>query len=606
MYKNLFGQHDSDRFEERIPHFRRIISNTLLYLSLLGLAILIYDLGFVHKEWEKVLFSDFYVWYSFLIFLIYTFRLLIVTRRGVKKGWFVVEYILILLFVGGIIFHFISQQFYFGGSRLEEFITRNFFTTGLIIYTFLIELSKRTINLYNIHFNPALLFVFSFIVLIFIGTGLLLLPKATVDGIGLLDALFTATSAVCVTGLIVVDTATYFTLFGKIIILILIQLGALGIITFTSFLAMFFEGGSSFRNQLFMQDLMNEERLGQTMRTVGNIVMITFAVEAVGALLIYAAISGAAFAGVQDRIGFAVFHAISAFCNAGFSTLSAGLYDANFRYNYDFQLVIICLIIIGGIGFPVLFNLYGYFKLVGKNRLRQVSMREDYKHTSRIVTVNTKIVLITTAVLLGAGFVLYYFMEYYSTLQEHSTYGKIVTALFGSVTPRTAGFNTVDMTQLTLPVVLIYLLLMWIGASPGSTGGGIKTTTFALAVLNSFSITRGKERVEAFSREISSKSVREAFAVMLLSFLVIGLATLIVSYFNPEIQLITVAFETFSAFSTVGLSLGITGNLHAGSKVVIIITMFLGRVGIFTLIAGMVTKVNKRFYRYPSESIIIT
>jgi Trk-type K+ transport system membrane component len=162
------------------------------------------------------------------------------------------------------------------------------------------------------------------------------------------------------------------------------------------------------------------------------------------------------------------------------------------------------------------------------------------------------------------------------------------------------------MTQLTTPLVLIYLLLMWIGASPGSTGGGIKTTTFALALLNIYSIARGREQLEIFGRHVPAKSVQQAFAVMMLSALVIGLAILLIGYFNPEMPLVKIAFEAFSAYSTVGLSLGITANLAAGSKVVIIVTMFLGRVGTFTLIAGVVSKVNAQNYRYPTENIVIT
>jgi Trk-type K+ transport system membrane component len=197
-------------------------------------------------------------------------------------------------------------------------------------------------------------------------------------------------------------------------------------------------------------------------------------------------------------------------------------------------------------------------------------------------------------------------MEYDNTMREHSGFGKFVTALFGGVTPRTAGFNTVDMTQLTTPLILIYLLLMWIGASPGSTGGGIKTTTFALAFLNITSIARGKERLDIFGRHVPSKSVQQAFAVMMLSALVIGLATLLIAFFNPGIPILKVAFEAFSAYSTVGLSLNVTSELTTGSKLVVIVTMFLGRVGTFTLIAGVVSKMDDLTHRYPSENIIIT
>ncbi len=606
MYKSLFGKHISENFKESKPRLLTRTDNLLFLLSIVGLLVFLYDFGFVHSVWGKSMLRHYYGIHALAIFSVLTFRLFLMKKLGRARTWFWVEYVLILLLVAGMLVSFFSDQFYFGHTRFEQFIKENFFTIGVNFYVFLIELSKRSVNLYHMRFNPALLFVASFIVLIFIGTGLLMLPKATVGGISPLDALFTAASAVCVTGLIVVDTATFFTTFGKVVILLMIQVGGLGIMTFTSFLAMFFQQSSSFNNQLFMQDLINEEKLGNTMRTVGKIVGVTLAVEAVGACLIYATISPAPFDGIHDRAGFAIFHAISAFCNAGFSTLTDGLYDTGLRYNYHFQLVIMLLVIIGGLGFPIMFNLYRYMKQVINNRLRQLRYQEPYVHTSRVVNVNSKIVLITTAVLLVGGTIVYFMTEYDSTLRGHSGYGKFITSLFGAVTPRTAGFNTVDMTQLTLPIVLVYLLLMWIGASPGSTGGGIKTTTIALAVLNAFSITRGKDRVEAFSREISSKSVRQAFAVMLLSILVIGLATLAIAFFERDIPLISVAFEAFSAFSTVGLTLGITGDLSTGSKVVIIITMFLGRVGIFTLIASLLTKVSAMHHQYPSESIIIT
>ncbi|CAN5915824.1 potassium transporter TrkG [soil metagenome] len=605
MYKNLFGKRFREGLHERRPRLLLLANNLLFFLSLAGLAVFLFDIGFAHDPEAKEILVGFYGFYAIFIFLILTLRLFLINRLHVQKGWFVVEYLVILLLVIGMVVNFFSEQLHLTDTFFTRYIRQNFFTFGVIFYVFLIELSKRTMNLYRMRFNPALLFVASFILLIFIGTGLLLMPRATTAGISVLDALFTSASAVCVTGLIVLDTATDFTIFGQTIILILIQLGGLGIMTFTSFLAMFFLRSSTFQNQLFMKDLVNEENIGQTMHTIGNIVRITFLIELVGAVFIFFTISPTPFAGMRERIGFSVFHSISAFCNAGFSTRSDGLYDVHFRYDYDFQLVIITLILIGGIGFPILFNTYRYLRQVSRGRLRQLTLQEEYVHTSRVISIHTKIVLLTTAALLAAGFAVYFLTEYNSTLADRTAFGKIVTSLFGSVTPRTAGFNTVDMTELTRPLVLVYLLLMWIGASPGSTGGGIKTTTFALAILNTFSIAKGKDRVEAFSREIASKSVRQAFAVMLLSFLVIGLATLFISYFDPEKQLIQVAFEAFSAYSTVGLSLGITGDLSSGSKVVVIFTMFLGRVGTFTLIAGMVTKISSLHYRYPQESIIV-
>lgn len=606
MPENLFVKNLATTIHQKRSWLLAITDNLLFYLSLLGLGIFIYELGFVHEIATKMWFTGFYKVFSLLLFLGLSFRLFLIKRMGVRKGWFVVEYLLILLLLAGMILNFFLEESTSGFYRFGNFFRQNFFTFGVIWYVFLMELSKRTLLLYQNRFNPALLFAFSFVGLIFMGTGLLLLPRATVAGIGLGDALFTATSAVCVTGLITVDTATYFTPFGKTIIIILIQVGGLGIMTFTSFLGMFFYRSSSFQNQLFMQNMVNEENFGQTMRTIINIVKVTLLVELSGAVLLYLALDPAVIGPAKERIAFALFHAISAFCNAGFSTLTEGLYDPNFRFAYGFQSVIMGLIVVGGIGFPIMFNFYRFIRDALQRRARQILLHQPYVHASRHLTVHTKIVLTVTALLLVGGTIIYFMTEYHSTLQEHRGAGKLVAALFGSVTPRTAGFNTVNMAQLTVPTILIYLLLMWIGGSPASTAGGIKTTTFAVAILNTLSIAKGKDRLEVFRREIADKSVSQAFALMLLSALVIGLAIFLILVLDPAQKTLDVAFEVFSAYSTVGLSLGITAKLSMGSKIVLIITMFLGRVGTFTLIAGMVNKVRNLNYRYPTENIIIT
>ena len=602
MFINLLGKQFRHSFKEKKNRFLKLANNLLFYSSLAGLFIFIYDLGFVHSTSAENWLRKFYEVYAIIIFLILTFRILLIDKISIRRGWLLIEYLLILLLLTGLIFNLFTDNV--ESDRISRFFKQNFFTFGVIWYVFLIELSKKTLNLYQNRFKPALLFAISFLILIFLGTGLLMLPRATVAGISLLDAFFTATSAVCVTGLIVVDTATYFTTFGKTIILILIQVGGLGIMTFTSFLGMFFLRSSSFQNQLFMQNMVNEENFGQTMHTIVNIVKITLLIELTGAGLLYFNLDQTNM-GTTDRVGFVLFHAISAFCNAGFSTLTDGLYDVRFRFAYFFQFLIAMLIILGGIGIPVILNFFRLGRQAIRKKITQPTLwRDPVSQVS--LNVHTKIVVYTSAILLIGGTIMYFVTEYHSTLQEHRGLGKLMAAFFGSVTPRTAGFNAVDMTRLTVPTILIYLLLMWIGASPASTGGGIKTTTFAVAILNTLSVAKGKDRLEIYHREIKSKSVREAFAVMLLSFLVIGLSIFLILYLDPEQKLLQVAFEVFSAFSTVGLSLGITANLSAGSKMVLIFTMFLGRVGIFTLIAGMVTKVQNQNYRYPAESIIIT
>ncbi|WP_400193584.1 TrkH family potassium uptake protein [Hymenobacter sp. B81] len=605
----LFAQlskHLYERLQEHRPRLLVRADAALFYLSLGGLLVFLYDLGFAHSAAGEAALNIFYGVYTLGIALVLVLRLVLLNRVGVPRRWLVVECLLVLVAAYGVYLTFFPERFVLEGTRLGRYIEQDLLILAVLLYVFLIELSRRSLSFYRRQYNPALLFIGSFVVLILLGAGLLLLPRATVHGISPLDALFTAASAVCVTGLLTVDFANGFTTFGKAVVLLLIQLGGLGVMTFTSFLTQFFQGSSSFQNQLFMQGLINEESIGNTMRTIGNIVWITFLVELLGAGLIFFSLDAAVMPLLHERLGFAVFHSISAFCNAGFSTLPAGLYEGSFRFNYPLQLVIIGLVLVGGLGFPIIFNLYRYLREKSYQRWRQLYYQERYVYRPRLLNVNTKVVLLTSAALLVLGTAAYLGFEYHHSLREHQGAGKFVTALFGGVTPRSAGFNTVDLSRLTLPLVLVYLLLMWIGSSPASTGGGIKTTTFALAVLNIYTIARGKERVELFGRQVPARSVQQAFAVMMLSFLVVGLATLALAALNPGLPPLSIAFEAFAAYSTAGLSLGITAGLSAGSKLVLVLTMLLGRVGTFTLIAGMLRKTDDLHYRYPAESIIIT
>jgi Trk-type K+ transport system membrane component len=323
--------------------------------------------------------------------------------------------------------------------------------------------------------------------------------------------------------------------------------------------------------------------------------------------LIFILVEDSLFKSIPEQVFFSLFHSISAFCNAGFSTLTNGLYEPGYRLEYHVHLILAICIIVGGIGFPVIVSYAQVAKRICANWFNVITKKDSfYHHTPRIFNINTSLTTITTAILLVLGFVTYWVFEEKHTLQGLDGYGKFVTAFFGSVTPRTAGFNTVDMTQLAVPTVLIYLILMWIGASPGSTGGGLKTTTFAVAVLNAFSIAKGKDRVEIFNRQIDPETVRKAFAVMLLSFIVIGLGVFLVLYFNPELDVLDVAFEVFSAFSTVGLSLGITAKLTTGSKLVISLIMFLGRVGTLTVLVAFIKKTRSLRYKYPQEGVFVS
>ncbi|MCR8667134.1 potassium transporter [Aestuariibaculum sp. M13] len=471
---------------------------------------------------------------------------------------------------------------------------------GLIAYFFL-RLLILVRHIYDVYFNPAIVFVGSFIILALSGAFLLLMPSATQDGITFTNALFTATSAVCVTGLAVVDTSLDFTIVGQTIILVLIQLGGIGILTFTSFFAFFFRGSSSFKEGLNTRDFIAQEGLHDVFKAALHVVVFTLSLEIIGAFFIYYSILDVST--ITNKFFFSVFHSISAFCNAGFSIFSSGLFDQSIRFNYAFQWVIMVLIVFGGLGHNIVFNFVQYIKTYV---LELFSKKRIHKRIP-VITLNTKIVIYTTFILLigGAGFL--FISEFNNTLLNHtSAFGKFTNVAFGSVTPRTAGFNVIDYSSMTVPSLLLVIFLMWIGASPASTGGGIKTSTFAIATLNIIAIARGKSRIELFGRRLTAETTLRAFAILCISLIVIGIAIMALLIFEPKnTPLLTVAFECFSAYSTVGLSLNFTPTLSEPSKYVIIIVMFVGRIGMLNLMIGLLRQLNHQFYEYPKENILI-
>lgn len=493
-------------------------------------------------------------------------------------------------------------------------VGRNFFN-GLLdpawIYIglfaiFIVELSKTALFFEHFYLNPTILFVISFLVLILLGTFLLLLPKSTVSNdLRFIDAFFMATSAVCVTGLAVVDISKDFTPFGQNVILLLVQMGGLGIMTFTGFFGFFFTGALSYRNQLMFTEFINESKISSVVRTLYTIIGITFFFEALGAVLIFFTVDASLFNSNGSRLYFSVFHSISAFCNAGFSTLSNGLYDESLRFNYPLQIVIASLFIIGGAGFALIHNIFRFILRWYFNFRNRLLYRQAITFKPWVLSFNSKLISWTTSILLVFGTLACLALEYNSTLAKHPTLGgKLVTAFFTGATPRTAGFNTVDLTDIAFPTLLIMMFLMWIGGSPGSTGGGIKTTTFAVAILNIFSLARGYNRIKVLRREVSQQSVRRAFAIISLSIFSLGTAIFLLAITDGDKGLVAIAFEAFSAYNTVGLSLGLTPQISDAGRVVLIATMFMGRVGTLTLVITLIKRIQNRGYQYPKEEII--
>lgn len=567
------------------------------FLDLGLLAFLIFDFGYENfKDFRQykliVLPTLLMALIAFNFYKYYKFRKDTEVNRSSKINLF----ILLLLIVLEIIMILANYE----TSLVETFFNARYVIEYGLLFYFFIRLTFFLRKIYSLYFNPAILFVGSFAIIALAGTFLLLLPSATTHEISFTDALFTATSATAVTGLIVLDTAKDFTPFGQTIIMLLFQIGGLGMLTFTSFFAYFFKSGASFKESLYMRDILGHDKLNSVMKTVMQIVVFSVILEAIGAFFIYHSLTQVD--SVNQKGFFAVFHAISAYCNAGFSLASDGLYDNGLRFNYYLQWIVMGLIVFGGLGYHIAYNIIQYFKKFVTN----IFNKKDKIFISRVINLNTKIVLYTTAILIAAGAVFFLFSEQQTNLVPHTTaFGKFTTAMFSSVTSRTAGFNTVDMTNFTIPGILFMIFLMWVGASPASTGGGIKTTTFALATLNIFAIARDKKYIEIGTRRVATEAIQRAFAIISISLACIGAGILLLLIFNPEFSLLQIAFEVFSAFSTVGLSMGITSQLSENSKYVIIFLMFFGRIGLLNLMIGLLKSVGKAEYTYPEENILI-
>jgi len=559
--------------------------------------LLIYDFGF-HSSITESFDLDLFYYYALLVGLVSSVLTYINDRKRIYQRIAILDGISGTFSGVLLALHFFTPENYEFRQVSEQFSLEKI-AAGLLFFKGFLDLRvsyKRTT------LNPAQLFLISFVVIILGGTLLLSLPGATLEGIGLLDALFTATSAVCVTGLIVVDTATHFTLFGQSILLFLIQIGGLGILTFVSYFSYFFKGEISYEKQIAINQINSSGAIGKELGLLKSILIITLSIEAFSALLIFYNADPTAFASISERVFFSVFHAVSAFCNAGFSTLSDSLMQGGFQFNYGLQLAIILTFILGGLGFPIVSNIVSYLSYKTKGVF---SFFDKPTYRPWVLTLNSRIALITTIVLTIGGTLVFFGLEKDGVLSSHSGFGKLVTALFGATTPRTAGFNTVDASHFRFPTLLLTMFLMWIGASPKSTGGGIKTSTLAIAILNILSLARGRERIELYRREIVEVTVKRAFAMISLSIIVIAIGVLGISAFEPDLTMIEIAFESVSAYSTTGLSMGITSSLSPISKFIIIILMFVGRVSALTVLIAIFRNVINKNYRYPKEEITI-
>ena len=438
---------------------------------------------------------------------------------------------------------------------------------------------------------PARTVIASFMLIIVVGALLLATPRATVGGqMSPMDSLFTATSAVCVTGLIVVDTGSHFTRFGHAIILTLIQIGGLGLITFVTFFATALRGGLGVRESLVLRGMMTFETIGRIGRTLRYVIGITFLMEVVGAGLLFLT-TRSDFGTVAQAVRASVFHSVSAFCNAGFS-LHATSFE-RYAANVPVNLVMTTLIVVGGLGFPVLMSFVHEYPLRGRGA-----------GVGRRWPLHVRLVVVMTAALLVLGTLSFLVLEWNGTLADKPLGAKLLASYFGSVTARTAGFNTVRTAALALPTLFLMAALMFIGGSPGGTAGGVKTVTVGLVLASIRSMFRGTDRVEFFRRRVPDWLVREALVVVSMGILVVVGGTLVLLVVE-DLTLSEVLFEVVSAFGTVGLSTGITSSLSIAGKLSLVLIMLAGRVGPLTLALALAQRRDKPLYDYAEERVII-
>ena len=455
--------------------------------------------------------------------------------------------------------------------------------------------------------NPSLILASSFFIIILVGAGLLMLPRATYNGISWIDALFISTSATCVTGLVSVDVPSTFTMEGQIIIMLLIQIGGLGVMTITSFFAMFFMGNTSLYNQLAVGDMISTNSLNSLLSTLLYILGWTLAIEGIGMFLIWLDIHGTLGMTFYEELYFAAFHSISAFCNAGFSTLPGGMGNDIVMHNHNFLYIVLSLLIVfGGIGFPILVNIKDtIFYYLRYMWAKIFFRRRRFVKQIHLYNLNTKIVLFMTGGLLLIGTLVILLFEWNNAFYGMNTADKVVHAFFNSVCPRTAGFASVGLTTLSTQTLLFMIILMMIGGGTQSTAGGVKINVFAVILINLFAVLRGVERTYILHREISADSVKRSNAALILYLLIVFIAIFLMTIIEPQASVMTLVFECVSALSTVGSSLDFTPELSNAGKLLIIVLMFVGRVGAFTLVSGLIRQEKKKNYKYPSDNIII-
>ena len=582
----------------RIEVFLRIFA---MVIALLTLSTVVIDFGFSLSAEEKNIAMRIYNFSWWFYFIVFTVRLGIFFYkfRKASAGLTILTGLLIYLTLLPRMFSVSPDGLLYSVWWFLGHLKTTIFVISVLA---VLDLSKSIISFLNRKTNPALMMATGFAVIIFIGGLLLLLPRSIAAGANLsvVDAFFVSTSAVCVTGLFPVVFSTTFTIYGQLIILALIQIGGLGVMTITSFFALFYMGNTNLYSQLAVKNMIGTDTWNSLLSTLFYILGFTFAIEMIGAAFIWLSVHSTLGMTMQEEVYFAIFHSISAFCNAGFSTLSNNLGNPSFMGINSLYVIISVLVILGGIGFPILMNL----KCALFYNVRRL-FNKDYRQYLRVTTINTKIVLATTTVLLVLSTVAFALIEWNGAFAGMTTWEKIVQSFFHASVPRTAGFNSVDMGSFSNIGILVFMILMWIGGASQSTAGGIKVNTIAVAWANFMSVIRERKSVVVLKREVSQESVQRATATVFASILVILLAFIILLATEPGLTPKQLLFEVVSAVGTVGSSLNATAYLTTAGKIIVSLLMFVGRVGLIVVAMSFVKKKGQERFSYLKDNVII-
>ena len=590
--------------KERTLGIFKILS---IVVTLLALSTMIWMYGFyLSEEEEKIAFGIIKISFGFYVIhyltrIVYDFHPI----KLIRKTWF--EGLMMLLLVTEGVSYSLSNQLLIGrifeGMGIHSY--QGISTFIIQVYFFAVVITEFTRNseiFPRLKLNPAVLFVLSFVFLIGTGTGLLLLPEMSVEGnISFVDALFTATSSACVTGLLTFDINSVLTFKGQFVVMMLIKLGGLNIISFGGFMALASKIGVGVRHHRSIEGFINRDNILSAKHMLRNVIIWTTSIESIGAVAMYYLWNpDMNWQNNGERVFYSLFHSISAFNNAGISLFQDGFYNEMVRYNYLIHWVVIILVFLGALGILAMFDLFGF-----KN------LRERLKNPWKRIQFSTKIALYVSLWLIAIGGVLFYMLEKNGVLAGQSGFGKITGAVLQVVSPRTAGFNSVNFTMLRVPSTMIIIALMFIGASSSSTGGGIKTSSFAIIWADVKASMTGRKHAVLYQRSIGPGLKSNAYSIAIMYVVMNFTGTLLLSLTQPQIlmtpgmSVLHLVFEQVSAFSTVGLSMGVTSLLNETGKYIIIGSMFVGRVGTFTIAFALAGRLVKENFKYPEAETLV-